>query len=83
MTLPKVKRYRLSYKYGVVSADGDLQHSPDCSEPMVCASDFDQYKAAVALLRKHVRHSTECSLGTQRGCSCGASAALRDTEVEG
>ncbi len=54
--------------------------------PIVYASDFDQYKAAVALLRKHVRHRMGCEMNMDLAgspCSCGASAALRDTQEEG
>lgn len=42
----QVKRYRLSYRHGVVSAENDAKFSPDSSKPMVLATDYDALQAA-------------------------------------
>ncbi len=50
--LSKVKRYRISYRDGVVEDGGKRIHSADYSAPMVLASDFDLALAKIAALEK-------------------------------
>ena len=75
-----VKRYRLSYKYGVVSANGDLQHSPDCSEPMVRAHDYDALASRLAeaeqLAAEYRRQAEE-----QRGKVAEAERRVKELEL--
>jgi hypothetical protein len=51
-----VKRYRLSYKHGVLdAAECETCRPTDASEPMVLATDYDHLAAENARLREELR----------------------------
>ncbi len=60
------KRYRLSYRNGVIEEDGSPRDSQD-SMPMVLASDYDAVVAELTTLRRQLREAGEALEQAERG----------------